>query len=196
MKMQTFRKPHQWLNFWLEKYAEVLSGLKYNSEQRKRFWATLKVFLETLPGNPRNIPLDSVRSFVDADPAERLLPVLLFYQHIAPSKPHMEMLGKIESVLSPRRSVGNKDPVKRFRAILSNHNFSQRTIKNYCTVLNAYLKWLPGDPEDTSIEKIDEYCAYLTDEKRLAPRTVALHSAALKRFYQQVINPGYSALRT
>ncbi|MBN1575404.1 MAG: phage integrase N-terminal SAM-like domain-containing protein [Chitinispirillaceae bacterium] len=192
MKMQTFRKPHQWLNFWLEKYVEVLSGLKYSGEQRKLFWATLKTFLETLPGNPRNIPLESVRSFIENDPSERLPPILLFYLHIAPSKPHIEMLKKIESVAVNPPLASNEDPVQQFRTILLNRQFSQRTVKNYCTIVAAYLKWLPASRGDTSIDKIEQYRLYLAKEKRLAPRTIALHTAALKLFYQRIIDGGFS----
>jgi|GEM_PF-6693578 len=189
MKMQTFRKPHQWLNFWLEKYTEVLAGLKYGSEQRRLLWATLKLFLEELPGNPRNLPVDSVKSFIDADPAKRLLPVTIFFQHIANSRPHLEMLKTYEAQRMDDCTANcSDDPVERFRAIISTQTFSDNTIKNYCSAVSAFIRWLDdGAAIDRSGGRIEEYCTYLVKEKQLSPRTVSLHSAALKLFFQNII---------
>lgn len=189
MKMQTFRKPHQWLNFWLEKYTEVLAGLKYGTEQRKFLWSTLKLFLEELPGNPRNLPVDSVKSFIDADPVNRLLPVTIFFQHIAHSRPHLDML-KTYNEGKNGDSVANfsDDPVERFRVTISTKTFSDNTIKNYCSAVSAFIRWLDeGSAIDRSGGRIEEYCTYLLKEKQLSPRTVSLHSAALKLFFQNII---------
>ncbi len=187
MKIQTFRKPHQWLNFWLEKYSETLVGLKYNAETRKRLWATLKLFLEKLSGNPRNIPLEAVKAFVEEDPAQRLKAIILFYRHIAHSKPHIEMLEQMESVYGSIAGVEAIDPVERFRKFLEESDSNQSTIKNYCATLSSYLRWLNADPTGTSISKIAEYRRYLTEEKKLAPGTIELHCSVIKRFYNAVI---------
>lgn len=183
MKMQTFRKPHQWLNFWLEKYADTLSGLKYTSEQRKQYWATLKIFLEKLPGNPRNIDLDAIRSFILEDAGERLLPVMLFYKHIAPSKPHLEMLNQLANTAAPPSDTPS-DPVEQFKSILSNREFSERTVKNYATVAVTFTRWFDRSVHEMTTDDIDEYCHYIDKEKGLSQRTVALHRTALKLFHE------------
>jgi hypothetical protein len=185
MKMQTFRKPHQWLNFWLEKYADTLSGLKYTGEQRKKYWATLKVFLEELPGNPRNIPLEKIGDFIEVNPVERLVPVLLFYKHIAPSKPHIELLRKLEARFDSTPSEHASDPVEKFKSELSGQQFSPRTVKNYTGAFASYVKWLEGDSPESASGRLDEYSDYLARIKKLSPRTVALHLSAIKLYYKQ-----------
>jgi hypothetical protein len=189
MKMQTFRKPHQWLNFWLEKYSDLLSSLKYSGEQRKKYWAVMKVFLEELPGNPRNIPLEAVEKFVTENLKERLLPISLFYKQIAPSKPHMELLRKLTPPETVDEAIAEQDPVDWFRELLEEEKFSPRTVKNYTASLSAFIKWL-GTDKDCTAETIDPYCDYLAQEKHLAPRTVALHSAALKLYFKRTTTTG------
>jgi hypothetical protein len=190
MKMQTFRKPHQWLSFWLEKYAEVLAELKYGGEQRKAYWQILKLFLETLPGNPRNIPLESIRSFINDDPAKRLVPIQLFYQHIASSKPHLEMLSTLDATGAGSPIGSETDPLEQFRAALVEQEFGERTIKNYCSSVAAYLRWLTDAPGHSSGATVEAYSTYLATEKKLAPRTVALHLAALKLYHQRIPSGG------
>ena len=187
MKMQTFRKPHQWLNFWLEKYTDILGTLKYTAEQRKQCWAVLKQFLEELPGNPRNIPLDAVEKFIAGAPEERALPVTIFYQKIAPSKPHLELLRKFER---PDAAGIVTDPQERFAELLAAKQFSPRTVKNYTSSVTQFLKWLDGNGNTVTVDKIDAYCTYLSEEKKLAPRTVALHTAALKLFHKMISSQG------
>ena len=186
MKMQTFRKPHQWLNFWLEKYTDTLSGLKYTSEQRKQYWATLKKFLEELPGNPRNIPLDKVQAFIEVDSNERALPVMLFYKHIAPSKPHMELLKKLASA-SDTVLPETDDPLEHFKHMLSQQTFSPRTVKNYTSSVAAYLNWGNENGKKVLEPFLEEYTDFLTNVKKLSPRTIALHTAAIKLFNKQQI---------
>ena len=190
MKMQTFRKPHQWLNFWLEKYTDVLSTLKYSGEQRKQCWAILKQFLEELPGNPRNISLEAVEKFISEAPEERALPVTIFYQKIAPSKPHIEMLKKYDRPVTAHAAGGAADPQEQFSELLSSRDFSPRTVKNYTSSLAQFLKWSQESKVPVSPETIATYCTYLAQEKKLAPRTVALHSAALKLYCKMIVCPG------
>jgi hypothetical protein len=190
MKMQTFRKPHQWLNFWLEKYTDVLSTLKYSGEQRKQCWAILKLFLEELPGNPRNISLEAVEKFIAVAPEERALPVTIFYQKIAPSKPHIEMLKKFDRPVTATAAGGAADPLEQFNTLLASRDFSPRTVKNYTSSLAQFFKWSEETGATVSPETIDTYCIYLAQEKKLAPRTVALHSAALKLYHKMIVSPG------
>jgi hypothetical protein len=192
MKMQTFRKPHQWLNFWLEKYTETLSGLKVSAEVRKKYWVTLKQFLEELPGNPRNIALSAVEAFIAVCPEERLAAITIFYQQIAPSKPHLEMLKKLVPKTPAVTPIAGQDPVEQFRSILAGQKFSPRTVKNYCTSTAAFLKWLNAAVTASTPQKIEEYCRYLAEQKKLAPRTIALHRAALKLFCKKVVDAGTS----
>lgn len=184
MKMQTFRKPHQWLNFWLEKYTDTLSGLKYTSEQRKQYWATLKTFLEELPGNPRNIPLDKIQAFVEVDSSERALPVMLFYKHIAPSKSHIELLKKLVSS-TDMTLPETDDPLEHFKNMLSRQTFSPRTVKNYTSSVAAYLNWGNENGKKVLEPFLEEYTDFLTNVKKLSPRTIALHTAAIKLFNKQ-----------
>ena len=191
MKMQTFRKPHQWLNFWLEKYTEVLSELKFSGDRRRQYWGVLKQFLEELPGNPRNIPQASIEDFIASAPEDRLNPITVFYQKIAPSKPHIELLRRLSQQHAHTPATGTEGNFEeRFRLVLEQRNFSSRTIKNYRSSVNTFLKWL--GPKTATTEKVEEYCSYLSEGKKLAQRTVALHGAALKLFLKCVIGTGVS----
>jgi hypothetical protein len=187
MKMQTFRKPHQWLNFWLEKYTDTLSGLKYTSVQRKQYWTMLKKYLIELPGNPRNIPLDKVQEFIEVDSNERALPIMLFYKHIAPSKPHLELLNKLLAA-SDTTVPESDDPLEHFKHTLSQQSFSPRTVKNYTSSVAAYLNWGNENGKKVLEPFMDEYIVFLTDVKKLSPRTIALHTAAIKLFNKQQVH--------
>lgn len=190
MKMQTFRKPHQWINFWLEKYADVLTDLKYSGEKRKKYWAVLKEFLEKLPGNPRNLSINAVRNFIIVDPENRLHPIVLFYHHIAPSKPHTAMLENFDPSDPASPDNCTNGPVEKFEALLLKQNLTEKTVKNYCTALSGYLKWMDENGIDVLTEKIDEYCNFITTIKQLAPRTVSIHRSALTVFYTNLIMDG------
>jgi hypothetical protein len=191
MKMQTFRKPHQWLNFWLEKYTDTLSGLKYTSEQRKQFWATLKKYLEELPGNPRNIPQEKVQAFVEVNSAERALPIFLFYKHIAPSKTHQELLNTL--VASTDTSIPESDdPLEHYKHTLAQQSFSPRTVKNYTSSVAAYLNWGNENGKKALEPFLEEYVAFLTNVKKLSPRTIALHTAAIKLFNKHQVHSSES----
>lgn len=189
MKMQTFRKPHQWLSFWLEKYVEVLTGLKFDGEKRKKYWSVLKTFLEELPGNPRNLSLPLIKTFISTNPGERLIPITLFYQHIAPSPTHLEMLnswGSSGTAETHTETQPDNGLVKQFEVHLSTQNLSERTIKNYLNALNSYLKWLEDSGTPPSIDKSDDYRVFLTEIRQLAPRTIVMQDTALKLFYTTV----------
>lgn len=183
MKMQTFRKPHQWQSFWLEKYIEILTSLKYDGEKRKRYWAILKVFLEELPGNPRNLALAEVKSFIAVEPVERLIPISLFYQHIAPSRPHLEMLKKFDSTDHDAHVKHTETPLEKFEEHLLKQQLSDRTVKNYCTAVTGYLKWTEEKKYEPTVVSVDKYCTMLSTVKQLAPRTVTMHHTALKLFF-------------
>ncbi|MCX7725220.1 MAG: phage integrase N-terminal SAM-like domain-containing protein [Chitinispirillaceae bacterium] len=186
MKIQTFRKPHQWLNFWLERYSEFLSELKYSAEEKKEFWNVLKLFLTAHTGNPRNIPCESVISFVKINIKERLIPLALFYKNIAPSTSHFEILktlGDIESIVGEKSF---KNDIEKFEKILVEQSFNERTIKNYCSVVEAFLNWLECAKNDGSCveENIEKYCNYLIEKKHLSPKTTAMHASAIRLFYK------------
>jgi len=196
MKMQTFRKPHQWLTFWLEKYIEVLTNLKIDVEKRKKYWTILKGFLEALPGNPRNLSLADVHGYIAADAEERLEPITLFFQHIAPSRPHLDMLKKFNAASSgvAAETTSGNDNLDLFVASLQKQDLTDRTIKNYCNAINSYFKWAEENESDRASPRIDAYCAFLTDIRQLAPRTIATHQIALKLYFAD--SPGHSAVST
>lgn len=184
MKMQTFRKPHQWLTFWLEKYIEVLTNLKFDGEKRKKYWAILKGFLEAHPGNPRNLSLTDVHGYIAAKAEERLEPITLFFQHIAPSRTHLDMLKKFNAAkgIAAEVSSGN-DKLDVFVASLQKQDLTERTIKNYTNAVSGYYKWAEENESENASPRIDEYCTFLTDIRQLAPRTIATHQIALKLFF-------------
>lgn len=184
--MQTFRKPHQWLSFWLEKYTEALNKVHLDADTRKIYWRILKEFLEALPGNPRNITLDSICEFISTNPEERLVPVTLFYQHVSPSAPHLDLLKKLQKEPG-KQTVAADDPLHKFRTVLWARHLSERTVSNYCNSVKAYLVWL-GDPAAVANSgQIEVYTAYLAEEKKLSQRTIALHTAALRIYYRDVL---------
>jgi len=185
MKMQTFRKPHQWLTFWLEKYLEVLANLKFDGDTRKQYWAILKSFLEAHPGNPRNLSLADVHSFISEAPEMRLVPVTLFFQHIAPSKPHLEMLKKFGSSAGkvPEEESTSNEPLEKFITTLQDQGLSERTVKNYSNAVSGYFKWAEENEKPADKPHIEGYVEFLSTIRQLAPRTIAMHQTALRLFY-------------
>lgn len=186
MKMQTFRKPHQWLNFWLEKYTEALNKVHLDADTRKIYWRILKEFLEVLPGNPRNITLDSISEFIRANPEERLIPVTLFYQHVSPSAPHLDLLKKLQKEPGTQ-TAAEDDPLQQFRTVLWARHLSERTVSSYCNSVKAYLVWLEHPADIANSDQVEVYTAYLAEEKKLSQRTIALRTAALRIYYRDVL---------
>ncbi len=80
-----------------------------------------------------------------------------------------------------------KNNLKHLKDELHLRNYSQRTMKNYSTIIYRYLLWLKKDPSENDTSNIRDYELHLRQEFNLAPRTINLAAAALMFFYSQVL---------
>ena len=65
--------------------------------------------------------------------------------------------------------------------------FSPRTIKAYKFHNKKFLDFIKKDPSIIEEEDIKSYLAYLISEKGISPASIALTKAALKFYYEEVL---------
>jgi len=83
-----------------------------------------------------------------------------------------------------------------YRRFLKRRNFSPCTVKNYLNSLKHFVVWVNVPIEKVSQQKVAEYIDYLL-EKRLKAKTINLHLARIRVFYDylyheeeiKVVNP-------
>jgi hypothetical protein len=80
-----------------------------------------------------------------------------------------------------------KNNLKRLQNELQLRNYSQRTLKNYSTIVYRYLLWLKNEPSENDTSNIRDDELNLREEFNFAPRTINLVSAALMFFYSEVL---------
>ncbi len=74
--------------------------------------------------------------------------------------------------------------------------FSQQTVKAYLTHNQRFLKYCNKKPEDIEERDIKAFLAHLISERNLAPRTIALTRAALKFYYDDMLQKGIVNFKT
>jgi integrase/recombinase XerD len=70
---------------------------------------------------------------------------------------------------------------------LQRRNFSPTTIRGYLRVVEDFARYFQTRPDRLSPEHIRQYQLHLLQERRLAPRTVGLHIAALRFFFVKTL---------
>lgn len=80
---------------------------------------------------------------------------------------------------------------KRMLEELQRRNYSSTTIECYLRVVEAFARHFGKRPDHLSGEHIREYHLYLLRERKLTPRTVGLHIAALRFFFVKTLRRPY-----
>lgn len=74
---------------------------------------------------------------------------------------------------------------------LQRRNYSETTVTTYVKVVAAFAKYFNRPPDQLGPEEIRTYQVYLINEKKLNPKTVRLHTAALRFFFCKTLRRHY-----
>jgi site-specific recombinase XerD len=74
---------------------------------------------------------------------------------------------------------------------LQRRNYSQTTVKSYLSTVEDFARHFRRSPDRLGPAQIRSYQLYLLQEKKLAVRTVALHTAALRFFFCKTLRRSY-----
>ena len=90
----------------------------------------------------------------------------------------------------------NTNYLKQHIDILSFRDLAQGTITTYVSYMTQFIEWteaqLSARPlSDISWEELRSYFTYLKDIRKLNPRTINVHIAQLRDFYQYVLHKNW-----
>jgi integrase/recombinase XerD len=74
---------------------------------------------------------------------------------------------------------------------LQRRNYSETTVTTYVKVVAAFARYFNRPPDQLGPEEIRTYQVYLINEKKLNPKTVRLHTAALRFFFCKTLRRAY-----
>jgi site-specific recombinase XerD len=139
--------------------------------------------------------------------------LLFFYENVAPSERHVEvintpprfpcpqgeLMSKAPDIIKPPPKIPQKpaeavistnipEYLKNLQAELKVRNYSSRTIKNYGAAVSQYLHWLKKTPSEKDVPEIKKFQLYLKEARKYSPRTINLVTAAVQFFYIKVLN--------
>ncbi|MEP6695029.1 MAG: site-specific integrase [Chloroflexota bacterium] len=75
---------------------------------------------------------------------------------------------------------------------LQRRNYAQTTIDTYLHAVEQFAKYFTCSPDRLTHEHLRTYQAYLLRERKLGPRTVRLHVAAIRFFFVKTLKRRYS----
>ena len=77
--------------------------------------------------------------------------------------------------------------LKKLETELKLRGFSERTVESYLSNVKLFLNHSKIEPTKTTEDNIKEYFAYLVSDQKQSPRSVAVKKAALKFFFEEII---------
>ncbi|MBW3001221.1 tyrosine-type recombinase/integrase, partial [Candidatus Woesearchaeota archaeon] len=86
--------------------------------------------------------------------------------------------------------------LKKLETELKIRGFSPETVKAYIRHNKAFLGFIKKKPDAASEEDLKAYLAFLVSDKKLSSSSVALVRSALLFFYNQVLDKGFSGIKT
>jgi site-specific recombinase XerD len=89
-----------------------------------------------------------------------------------------------------------EDLLKKLGIELKIRGFSQETVKAYTRHNADFSKFINKVPDSVSEDDLKSYLAHLISDKKLSSSSVALVRSALLFSYNQVLNKGFSSIRT
>jgi hypothetical protein len=72
---------------------------------------------------------------------------------------------------------------------LQRRNYSQQTTKVYLFAVRDFARYFHRSPEELGPEHIRQYQAHLFNVRKLAPKSVAQRSAALRFLFVKTLKP-------
>lgn len=89
-----------------------------------------------------------------------------------------------------------EDFLKKLETELKIRGFSQETVKAYTRHNAGFAKFINKTPDSVAEDDLKAYLAYLISDKKLSSSSVALVRSALLFSYNQVLNKGFSSIKT
>jgi site-specific recombinase XerD len=89
-----------------------------------------------------------------------------------------------------------EDLLRKLGTELKIRGFSQETVKAYTRHNTGFAKFINKAPDSVSEDDLKAYLAYLISDKKLSSSSVALVRSALLFSYNQVLDKGFSSIKT
>lgn len=97
MEYRKITSDHDWLDLWLTKFTTELGTRNFSREETSLHRAVISAFLTAHKGNPREIGMRAMRVFLAKRPAADIAPLALFYDCVAHSDKHLEVLARLSA---------------------------------------------------------------------------------------------------
>lgn len=95
MEYRKITSDHDWHDLWLGKFTAELGARNFSKEETSSHRAVISDFLTAHKGNPREISERALRAFLAKRPPADIAPLALFYDCVAHSEKHLEVLARI-----------------------------------------------------------------------------------------------------
>jgi hypothetical protein len=97
MEYRKITSATDWRDLWLGKFISELKTKNLPSEESDAYRAVLSEYLTAYEGNPREIDLKKMKQFVFKRKSKSIPPLILFYQSVARSDRHLELLNELSA---------------------------------------------------------------------------------------------------
>ena len=190
------QNPKEWTGFWVEYVADSACRAGIDTREANLLSEALRPLFTETGIHPRLIQVSSIRTFLDhafetgaPDYSIACRGLLILYDRLFAKYPEEaeERRIAIRDIWKLKREAIEKRLVEQ----LELRNFSRSTIDNYTATVKQFLETLRQKPTADDKPAIENFILDLRDNKKLAPRTINLATAAITFFYQSVVEcPG------
>jgi hypothetical protein len=102
---KNIQSPRQWTDLWLTKLSVECAKRNLEDKDVSRYCSVLDAFLTKNPGNPRQIPLEKIQRFVKTNKKDAIATLTIFYQNVAYSAQHFDLLNSISQSAPPVKKI-------------------------------------------------------------------------------------------
>ncbi len=163
--------------------------------------ALVERFLTANPGDPRAIPPSQVVSFIDKGLENFRDALTFFYDQVAHSPDHLEVLKQMQSkqaapnllLFSPTQAaiptlkeIGTY--LNAHTKMLHLHEYCSRTQINYVQAVEQFLIFCHNQKLILNAPSVNTYLKFLKNQHEWAARTINLNVSALRFFFEQVLS--------
>ena len=164
----------EWREIWLNKLSSQMRKESIPEEKAKEFHSTIQEYLEKNPKAPKFVLINDFIKYLELLDDSSLEAFLFFYKGIKDTEAYL-------------LEIQRRYLVKKLTGELKLKNYTPATQKNYGAIVREFLYQLTYSPNGENTNDAKQYILYLKDDKKQAPRTINLASAALSFFYKKVL---------
>jgi len=103
MEYRKITSHDDWIEIWLSKFIAECENRKLSADQIKADQIIVRKYLSENPGNPRAIDIKKFKKFIAAEGLAAIAPFEVFYESIARSDKHCEILTELKLVLKAKK---------------------------------------------------------------------------------------------